>query len=191
MTAPAHLAVGAAICSRVRRPWLGLALAFGAHFLLDAIPHFEQAHLVGEAIGLPGRYVWAAFGATTFGALTLVVLLLARRFRARPAHPRLRYLIAGGLLSDLPDCLKYLGGAESWFGRFHSAFHAQPYWGTALYRLFAEPPVPATRPIPDEVLIHSPWAWAGWLLMIAFELAVTIIAAAVALTPPSGRSRRA
>ncbi|MFQ6133745.1 MAG: hypothetical protein ACE5R4_17015 [Armatimonadota bacterium] len=184
MTAAAHIAVGAAICSRSRYPWLGLPAAFASHFLMDAWPHFEQTAVVSEAVGLSQRLVTNAYYAVDWAALILVIILLLRRLRPRLDRRRLAYIVGGGLLADLPDWLKGIGGHDAWFATFHGALHTQTYWSDTLHRYFTDRSVPPTQGYPTEELIHSPWAWAGWALMVGWEVALIVIGARIAMAAP-------
>ncbi len=181
MTSAAHIAVGAAICSRVRQPWLGLPAAFASHFLLDAWPHFEQAGVVGEGIGWP--HAGLALRGVNWAATAAIVGLLAWRLRS-DSRWRWLYVVGGGLLAYSPDWLKLIGGPTSWFATFHSGLHAQTSWANALHRYFTDRSLPVTHGYPAEVLIRSGWAWTGWLLMVAWEATLTVGAAWVALVRP-------
>lgn len=59
MTATAHALAGAVIVSQIHNPAISLPLAFGSHFLMDFIPHWDvitngknksKARLVSEAV---------------------------------------------------------------------------------------------------------------------------------------------
>lgn len=59
MLAGPHLATGAVIGRALRRPWLALPLAFGSHYLLDALPHAYMTLRDGQLIALKAAIVSA------------------------------------------------------------------------------------------------------------------------------------
>lgn len=123
MLATPHLLTGAALASKIRRPWLALSAAFIGHFVLDWIPHLDSHGM----FGLPDGNVTRAEAITTLldvaiGA-TLALWLTARL-------PRRRLLRLAAFLAIVVDLLYNVPPWNAWFwacpvthppGEFHHA----------------------------------------------------------------------
>lgn len=71
MTATNHALTGAVIGLAVGQPWLAIPLAFGSHFVLDALPHF------GSQRFKPSHRLFIYFLAVDVGLCASIVLVLA------------------------------------------------------------------------------------------------------------------
>ena len=131
MQSPAHFVVGVAICRAVPRRPLGLLLAFLSHFVLDAIPHFEDPSILPHPLGRWACDYWTAILASAQVATALLaVVLWLRGRRAGQAGGVLAYLIIGGLVACLPDYLYWIGGIEGIISAVNDLSHGwwfRPY----------------------------------------------------------------
>ena len=113
MTGLNHVLTGAAIALAVRQPALVAPLAFGSHFLLDAIPHFD--HPIYQYGSKYFTRIMLTDGIISVGAIAAIMLLV----------PQLASVVAlGALAAILPDFfwLYYYthGRPQWWFFRFHT-----------------------------------------------------------------------
>ncbi len=101
MTGVTHMLAATAIYKVVPlgKP-IVLAMAFGSHFLLDAIPHYELSTLLNYILG-----------AITFSFLVILAF-----------YTQNYYLLVAAFLGALPDLNWILGWNQS-LGQFHSFMH--------------------------------------------------------------------
>lgn len=124
MQSPVHFIIGAAICRHTRCKPVGLTLAFASHYILDALPHFEDAGLL---CGMPGRAVAAAWP-WVLRALIIAVIPLAGAVhalvrRACPVQGLAIHVVAGGFIACSPDLMGLIFGGASCFGRANLLAH--------------------------------------------------------------------
>jgi len=99
-----HVAVGAAIATKVINPFIAIPLALGSHFVLDKIPHWNP-HFYTETQknGRPNNK-------STLFAITdvLIALVLGSviAYSALPDINRALIILAASLASVLPDLSK-------------------------------------------------------------------------------------
>jgi hypothetical protein len=99
-----HVAVGAAIATKVTNPVLSLPLAFASHFILEKVPHWNP-HLNSEK---------KQYGKVTPNSTKIVVidstlalssgLYIAMAYGQSPQHSLI--IIAASFLSVLPDVIE-------------------------------------------------------------------------------------
>lgn len=110
MTLTTHALVGAAIASMMpAHPVLGIALAFGSHFLVDAIPHGDyriRSNSIHPKIGAPMSFDKDLFlDAVTIGGDALLGIVLSMLFFGSLGHPVTVLLAACAAI--LPDPLQF------------------------------------------------------------------------------------
>ena len=99
-----HVIVGAAIATKVANPFLALPLAFGSHFILEKVPHWNP-HLNTEK---------KKFGKITTQSTQIIVLdvicaLISGFFIASKSLPdsgRFAIILLASFLSVLPDLIE-------------------------------------------------------------------------------------
>lgn len=177
MTPLTHAVVGTAIYHQLRSPWAGrvgwvlaFPLAFVSHYLLDAVPHFEDLGPLLRFRYSPGVFL----GLALIGS-GLAVYLYRRNRQAGLlwlalcawvglsgiSEPLIRLAAALALLGYLAyrtrqaDAVGYLVAGmlafaadlvpRTWSGAiaFHNRMHYQVDWGTYFHRTFPSSPVPA------------------------------------------------
>lgn len=132
-----HVAVGAAIASKIPNPFLAIPLAFASHFVLDAVPHWNP-HIVTETkkFGHPTKK------STTVIVIDSVLALTLGSFIAYQALPNTGHaitILAASFASVLPDLAespyfflktKKMSLPKSWVD-FHRSLqtHSDLYWG--------------------------------------------------------------
>jgi hypothetical protein len=129
MTVANHALVGASIALAIHQPLLALPLAFGSHFVLDALPHlgFE---VKGMGYAFRQKKFWAL---EVFDLIGLVILLLTFNFAVWTTA-------VAALLAISPDfewlsrefLEKYWGKkfASTAFNRFHKKVQwCERSWG--------------------------------------------------------------
>lgn len=134
MTATNHVLTGVLIVALVPNPLISLPLAFLAHFVLDALPHFGDTHN-RAAVFKNLKYILAA-DMLIASAVLLAILGL------QPANWPL--LILGGVLCASPDLmwmpnyLRYLlhkpTKPSNWLMRFHTWIQ----WGERPWGILVE-----------------------------------------------------
>jgi hypothetical protein len=164
MQSPAHFVVGAAICRYTRCRPLGLFAAFLSHFVLDAIPHFEDPSILPQWLApFAGRH----WGLLLEGAQAVVLLLAVLVWLSFSGCDRQQasppYVILGGLLACLPDYIARVCGPVEpiaslndwshrlWTGPYVSFLSAHRNW---------RPPV-SVACIAAELLV---FAFGSWML---------------------------
>ncbi|MBI4442006.1 MAG: hypothetical protein HY649_01370 [Acidobacteria bacterium] len=199
MTPLTHAAVGAVIFQKLRIRKLGplgwglaFLLALASHYLLDAIPHFEEIGQLRYYGG--GLIVFVGLG---FIGVIFSVLLLRRNREAgciwlvlsvwvalgNPAHPLLRLTTAivglawlawrtrraeavgclmAGMLAVAPDLTP---AATSMMERLHSFFHYQVDWGTLVHLAVLGTATPAG----GKNHLEDPYFLTGYALELLFE----------------------
>lgn len=116
-----HAIMGAAVTNLFpHQPALGLVAAFGSHYLLDALPHWDYSvqFLKDEAhnLGQPGRafrpHALIDFGKISFDLLLGLFLVLGLFFASDRAPFGL--ILAGSFVGMLPDLLLLLSSQLRW-----------------------------------------------------------------------------
>ena len=99
-----HVVVGAAIATKVVNPVLAIPLAFGSHFLLDRIPHWNP-HLNTETkkYGKPTKKSTAI---VIVDVCTSVALGLFIASKALPSTSHAATILAASFASILPDVIE-------------------------------------------------------------------------------------
>lgn len=99
-----HVAVGAAIATKIPNPYLAIPLAFASHFILDRIPHWNP-HFYTETqkYGKPKRNSTVFAVVDEFTALTFGLLMASR---VLPDHAHAATVILCCLASVAPDQIK-------------------------------------------------------------------------------------
>lgn len=96
-----HMLIGAAIGSRFKNYWIIFVLAFGTHFLFDALPHWEyQANLADMTASALLIFLIKPLLDIAAGALIIWLLLRSSKF-LWPA-------LFGAFCAILPDGLNFL-----------------------------------------------------------------------------------
>lgn len=99
-----HVAVGAAIATKIGNPYLALPLALASHFVLDRIPHWNP-HFYTET----KKYGKPSKASTTLAVADSLVALglgIAAAGKALPDSTKFAIVIAACFLSVLPDQIK-------------------------------------------------------------------------------------
>lgn len=99
-----HVAVGAAIASKIPNPLIAIPLAFASHFVLETVPHWNP-HLVTET---------KKYGAPTKKSVTIIIIdvtlaLGVGLFFASKVLPDVRHaatIVAASFFSVLPDLIE-------------------------------------------------------------------------------------
>lgn len=111
-----HVVVGAAIATKVVNPVLAIPLAFGSHFVLEKVPHWNP-HLNTEK----NKYGKVTKKSTRIVALDVTLSLLLGTFIAYQAMPNTALaitILASCFASVLPDVIEgpyFFLGMESEF----------------------------------------------------------------------------
>ena len=199
MTPLTHAAVGTLIFQKLRirklgpLGWvLGLLLALASHYLLDAIPHFENVgplkyYMGGMLIfvGLGGLGVivsvlllrrnreagwiflilslWVALGNPEYPLLRLTTALLGLGFLAwKSRQAKAVGCLLAGMLAVAPDLMPATTTAME---RLHLVFHYRVDWATRLHRAFGGAPVPAHW----QARLQDPYFLMGYALQLVVE----------------------
>jgi hypothetical protein len=138
MQSPTHFVVGAALCRYTKCRPLGLVLAFGSHFVLDALPHFEDPSILPRGMSHLVERVWMWILLMLVAAVLPLGLWAWRRFRRDSGGIVLpACIVAGGLLACCPDYVTEALGREGLIGYWNSASHQT--WCPTYYRLLLNP----------------------------------------------------
>ena len=131
-----HVAVGAAIASKIPNPFIAIPLAFVSHFVLEKVPHWNP-HIFSET---------KRFGRPTNKSITIIAIdvttaLITGSLIAWQAMPNIGHavtIMAASLVSVLPDLIEapYFfwkmrnKTIKSWLN-FHKALQVDttPFWG--------------------------------------------------------------
>lgn len=131
-----HVAIGAAIATKIPNPFIAIPLAFASHFVLEAVPHWNP-HIVTET---------KKFGYPTKKSVVIIVIdstlaLILGSFIAYQALPNTGHavtILAASFASVLPDLIEFpyfflktkINLPKSWVD-FHRSLqeHATPLWG--------------------------------------------------------------
>lgn len=173
MTPLTHAAAGIVIYQKLRSRFprygwaLALPLAFASHYLLDAIPHFEDVGsmkspgrvpiflglgLIGAVFALFLRRwnreaaliwlllsLWIGVGSYSYPLLRVLTAVLGLVYFAWKSKQRAAVgYLAGGMLATVADLIPL---SISRMEKFHDAIHYQTGWGQRLYLFFSESPV--------------------------------------------------
>ncbi len=131
-----HVAVGAAIASKIPNPLIAIPLSFASHFVLDAVPHWNP-HIVTETkkYGMPTKksiviIVFDSTLALVFGSLIA--------YQALPNTGHAVTILAASFASVLPDLIEApyfflktrVNLVRSWVD-FHRSLqtHGNLFWG--------------------------------------------------------------
>lgn len=100
-----HVAVGAAIASKIPNPLISIPLAFASHFILDKVPHWNpHTYTETEKYGRPKNTSIAIAFIDILIALTLGLFIAYQNISD---FPQALNIILCCLASVLPDVLKY------------------------------------------------------------------------------------
>lgn len=99
-----HVAVGAAIAMKVVNPALAIPLAFGSHFILDKIPHWNP-HLNTE-VNKYGKPTKKSSAIVIIDVCTALVLGLFLASRVLPNTSHAATVLAASFASVLPDVIE-------------------------------------------------------------------------------------
>ncbi|MBI3397128.1 hypothetical protein HY045_01485 [Candidatus Woesebacteria bacterium] len=99
-----HVVVGAAIAVKIGNPWLAIPLAFGSHFLLEKVPHWNP-HLNTEKkkFGIPTKQ------STLIVVGDVIVSLVLGGFitsKALPDTAMAMTILGSGFAAVLPDLIE-------------------------------------------------------------------------------------
>lgn len=99
-----HVAVGAAIATKIVNPFLAIPLAFGSHFLLERVPHWNP-HLNTEI----KKYGKVTRRSTQIIILDVILALMVGGFFAYRALPNTGHAVAillASFAAVLPDVIE-------------------------------------------------------------------------------------
>lgn len=100
-----HVAVGAAIATKIGNPALALPLALASHFVLDKIPHWNpHTYTETETNGKPENKSTILAAGDVVIALTLGLFIASR---ALPHTNQAILIIIASFVSVLPDLVKF------------------------------------------------------------------------------------
>jgi hypothetical protein len=141
---------------------LGLALALGSHFVLDAIPHFEDPSLLPGWLAPAVSSHWGALLAGSQVGVVVLALAVCWRFRRRERDRAAfaAYLVVGGLLACSPDYLVRLMGPHGFPALVNSLAHQ--WW---------------VRPYLKAVRTHADWRPAVVFACLSLEAGLSALAA--------------
>lgn len=100
-----HVAVGAAIASKIPNPFIAIPLAFLSHFVLEGVPHWNP-HIVSET----KKYGSPTSKSTAIIAIDVTFALLTGSLIAWRALPNTNHAItimAASFASVLPDLIEF------------------------------------------------------------------------------------
>jgi hypothetical protein len=118
MLAATHMLAGATAYIVVKRKkWIGLPLAFGSHFLLDRMHHYDL------------NIAWN-FGCRCSKIILFLMLYLGTKQRDI-------FLVIAAFLGALPDIISILHISEA-FHRVHMYLHFDPVYPLPYYLWFIE-----------------------------------------------------
>lgn len=100
-----HVAVGAALATKIPNPLLAVPLAFLSHFVLEKVPHWNP-HLVTEMkkYGYPTK---KSIGIIIVDSSVALVLGLFIAYQAIPDYSRAATILAASFASVLPDLIEF------------------------------------------------------------------------------------
>lgn len=138
MTITNHILAGALIGLAVKEPVLALPLAFGSHFVMDAMPHFGYKGNRGYGEALKHRLSYWV-GIISLITTVLVVALLI--------FNQLWLALAAGIVAALPDLLgiynyrkyeKHSQQAHGMLKAAHVQFHRAIQWCERPWGVYVE-----------------------------------------------------
>lgn len=99
-----HVVVGAAIAVKIGNPWLAIPLAFGSHFLLEKVPHWNP-HLNTEkkTFGWPTKQSTMIVVADVIASVALGGFIASR---ALPDSAMAMTILASSFAAVLPDVVE-------------------------------------------------------------------------------------
>ncbi|MBL7036319.1 hypothetical protein ISR94_00535 [Candidatus Microgenomates bacterium] len=112
-----HVALGAAIATKIPNPWISIPLSFASHFFLDMVPHWNP-HLNTETrkFGRPTKKTTAL---VIVDATTSLLLGSYIAFQASSSAAHTLTILACCFASVIPDLLEapyfYLGMRHKFF----------------------------------------------------------------------------
>lgn len=172
MLPPAHFAVGAAIGATVKPRWLAVPLAFGSHFLMDAIPHLENFGVLCRAYHCPMILLWKVWGIPWVIIGGLLLGWMIREAVATRAWGIWAFIAMCGFLAASPDLCKMMLPRTNILNVAHSAMHAHHDWGLSLHRALVgggnlaidliPRSIPAYAGFLAEISVEFGAFWAGW-----------------------------
>jgi hypothetical protein len=106
MLTTAHLLLGAAIGKATNNPLLTVVLAFGTHYILDAIPHYSEKPITNfQESGIKRSNILEIVVKSIEPALGIILtLVLIFRFNSTKALP----MVLGSFFGWLPDLMVLL-----------------------------------------------------------------------------------
>ena len=134
-----HVAVGAAIATKVGNPYLALPLALLSHFVMDKVPHWNP-HL-NQDLDKEGKVKRksANFNLVLVDSVTALTLGTALASRALPeSTTKAAIILAGCFLAVLPDVVEaphyFFGIRHPWMNKFIAwqksiQSDTTPFWG--------------------------------------------------------------
>ncbi|MFO7948022.1 MAG: hypothetical protein R6V19_14555 [Armatimonadota bacterium] len=192
MLTPAHFAAGGAIAAKMpaRLKWLALPVAIGSHYVLDAIPHYEQWKLMQKLFDVPPALVyWPWVGPWAFA---FIVLLAWVAYRAWHSDNRKWWIYVAicGVAAGLPDAPNRVLPKKHPLRQFHNAMHAHHDWGTALHRdMTGIDIIEAAKNNAVSVWFYLGTGAAMLVEIAIFALGVHVIAVAAKITDKTQQSR--
>ncbi len=99
-----HIIVGATIAAKVANPYLSIPLAFGSHFLLDKVPHWNP-HLNTE-IQKYGKITKRSTQIVIIDVVLSVASLITIAYFSSTDPMRMSVVLLGGFAGVLPDVIE-------------------------------------------------------------------------------------
>lgn len=134
-----HVAVAAAIASKIPNPWIALPAAITSHFLLDRIPHWNP-HSYTE-VSKNGKISGQTTAVALFDVTSALALGTYISSRALPSLPHAATIFIACFLGALPDLAKspyFLLGVRKGLVKKYVDFERslqvdskKPIWGIA------------------------------------------------------------
>ena len=100
-----HVAVGAAIATKIPNPFISIPLAFASHFILDKVPHWNP-HIITETkkIGHPTE---KSTNIIIVDCSVALILGSALAYRALPNTGHAITILLASFASILPDLVEF------------------------------------------------------------------------------------
>lgn len=123
MSLSGHTAIGALLGFSIGNPYLGFALGFVSHFLVDLIPHGD--HELARELRIHKKKKVPLTLLTVDALLALFLILIFLSMQGYPSRPALLAAIAGSILPDVIVGVHDLTRWRRlcWFANLHFKFH--------------------------------------------------------------------